>query len=539
MALKRCIVFIVFTFLTLVETVGYTYYVISPERQLGAWECNEDSGFYLDINDETITYTDKKTGRYIIFPVISQCIEAVSSNDKFEGVFKIGAPVAQTMPVNEINTKLYENILFWQNYSGLKDPEYGYIFFFTNMKKMLLFNEDIDPDDCFALNSENEIEYFRGVFSCIYSYSINDFSSMYFFNDFSFLDLIPIYQNKASDAVFHRISTIAPFKEIFEKRFGKLHDPSPDGYWYEGKAGNDDYYLDIDTTTITYTDVNSGEYVVYPYEEFSEYSSDGYLITSIKLGSATERTIPLIRTYPEGGFLGMLQSHSETGEPVYYTCTVDSKNMIFCWFSGRQSKYGKYITYTKILTEKELPPVEPEEPEEVEELESSDSTDAEESQSPIVKNKVNKTKNDVLKNISAKLHEWLKIFTEKLSDLMKFLSELSAIYLIILYLITVNIVEFIMFGVDKYRSQYSKSKDKSHGNKCKDNSQQSKWRIRETSLILIATIGGSIGAILGMFIFHHKSQKEKFQLGLPMILLLQIMCLMCGIMIWVVLTKLN
>ncbi len=49
-----------------------------------------------------------------------------------------------------------------------------------------------------------------------------------------------------------------------------------------------------------------------------------------------------------------------------------------------------------------------------------------------------------------------------------------------------------------------------------------RWRIRESTLFLIAFVGGSIGAILGMRIFHHKTKHWYFVYGIPLILLIQI-----------------
>lgn len=74
----------------------------------------------------------------------------------------------------------------------------------------------------------------------------------------------------------------------------------------------------------------------------------------------------------------------------------------------------------------------------------------------------------------------------------------------IIYLIIVNLVAFALYGADK-----SKAK---HG----------KWRISEKTLIGIAVIGGSVGAILGMYVFHHKTRHWYFRYGLPVILVLQI-----------------
>lgn len=75
---------------------------------------------------------------------------------------------------------------------------------------------------------------------------------------------------------------------------------------------------------------------------------------------------------------------------------------------------------------------------------------------------------------------------------------------VIIYLAAVNIITFIMFGADKARA-------------VKD-----KWRISEAALILAALLGGSIGALAGMRIFHHKTKHRKFTIGIPVILALQI-----------------
>lgn len=72
------------------------------------------------------------------------------------------------------------------------------------------------------------------------------------------------------------------------------------------------------------------------------------------------------------------------------------------------------------------------------------------------------------------------------------------------YLVVINIATFIAYGVDK-----SKSKKK-------------KWRISEKTLILLAVVGGSIGAILSMNIFRHKTKHLKFSIGVPVILVLHI-----------------
>lgn len=75
---------------------------------------------------------------------------------------------------------------------------------------------------------------------------------------------------------------------------------------------------------------------------------------------------------------------------------------------------------------------------------------------------------------------------------------------VIIYLAAVNIITFIMFGADKARAV------------------KGKWRISEAALILAALLGGSIGALAGMRIFHHKTRHRKFTIGIPVILVLQV-----------------
>ena len=61
-----------------------------------------------------------------------------------------------------------------------------------------------------------------------------------------------------------------------------------------------------------------------------------------------------------------------------------------------------------------------------------------------------------------------------------------------------------VYGIDKWKAK------------------QGSWRISEATLLLLAVIGGSIGALLGMQVWHHKTMHKKFKYGLPLILLSQI-----------------
>ena len=73
-----------------------------------------------------------------------------------------------------------------------------------------------------------------------------------------------------------------------------------------------------------------------------------------------------------------------------------------------------------------------------------------------------------------------------------------------IYLAAVNVVTFFMYGIDKLKAK------------------RSKWRISEAALLWMAVIGGSIGAWMGIKIWHHKTMHKKFKYGVPAIIILQI-----------------
>ena len=76
--------------------------------------------------------------------------------------------------------------------------------------------------------------------------------------------------------------------------------------------------------------------------------------------------------------------------------------------------------------------------------------------------------------------------------------------IIIYYLLVINAVAFFVYGIDKLKAS------------------KGWWRIPESTLLLLAIIGGSVGAWLGMKAWHHKTMHRKFQYGLPVIFLLQL-----------------
>lgn len=64
-----------------------------------------------------------------------------------------------------------------------------------------------------------------------------------------------------------------------------------------------------------------------------------------------------------------------------------------------------------------------------------------------------------------------------------------------LYLIAINVITFVVYGIDKIKA-------KEHW-----------WRISEATLLLLAAFGGSLGAWAGMYVFHHKTKHKKFKWG--------------------------
>ena len=72
------------------------------------------------------------------------------------------------------------------------------------------------------------------------------------------------------------------------------------------------------------------------------------------------------------------------------------------------------------------------------------------------------------------------------------------------YLLAVNALTFLLYGMDKYKAK------------------KGRWRISEATLLLMAVIGGSIGAWVGMRLWHHKTKHKKFKYGIPVIIILQV-----------------
>lgn len=71
------------------------------------------------------------------------------------------------------------------------------------------------------------------------------------------------------------------------------------------------------------------------------------------------------------------------------------------------------------------------------------------------------------------------------------------------YLLIINALGFLLMLVDKWKAK------------------KNRWRVRESTLLLIAALGGSVGSLAGMYLFRHKTRHLKFTLGIPLILAAQ------------------
>ena len=82
---------------------------------------------------------------------------------------------------------------------------------------------------------------------------------------------------------------------------------------------------------------------------------------------------------------------------------------------------------------------------------------------------------------------------------------MSFTQVVIIYLIIINIAGFLIMGFDKHKAKMGDR------------------RIPENTLFGFTVLGGGIGTIAGMYVFHHKTKKMKFKIGMPLILVLEIL----------------
>lgn len=88
---------------------------------------------------------------------------------------------------------------------------------------------------------------------------------------------------------------------------------------------------------------------------------------------------------------------------------------------------------------------------------------------------------------------------------------MTVFQVILYYLITMNVLGFLFMGLDKW-----KAKNRA-------------WRIPEATLLLIAALGGAVGSMIGMHLFHHKTRHWYFLYGIPVMLVIHILL---GLFVW-------
>ena len=82
---------------------------------------------------------------------------------------------------------------------------------------------------------------------------------------------------------------------------------------------------------------------------------------------------------------------------------------------------------------------------------------------------------------------------------------MSLVQLFIIYLVIINFLGFIIMGIDKLKAK------------------RGSRRIPENTLFMFTILGGGVGTILGMYIFRHKTKKKKFTVGMPIILIIEVL----------------
>ena len=81
---------------------------------------------------------------------------------------------------------------------------------------------------------------------------------------------------------------------------------------------------------------------------------------------------------------------------------------------------------------------------------------------------------------------------------------MNGLKFLLIYIIIMNVVGFFIMGIDKRKAE------------------KHAWRISEKTLFLVSLIGGSIGTLLGMYVFRHKTKHWYFVIGMPLILIVHI-----------------
>ena len=84
-------------------------------------------------------------------------------------------------------------------------------------------------------------------------------------------------------------------------------------------------------------------------------------------------------------------------------------------------------------------------------------------------------------------------------------------HITVISILAINLLTFLLYGIDKWKAK------------------RARWRIPESVLLGMAAVGGSVGAWLGMRVWHHKTQHKKFRYGVPAILVAQVVLLVWAV----------
>lgn len=95
----------------------------------------------------------------------------------------------------------------------------------------------------------------------------------------------------------------------------------------------------------------------------------------------------------------------------------------------------------------------------------------------------------------------------KIKNRMEIINNIFSIKNVVIYLLAINVITFLIMLIDKKKAE------------------KGRWRIKESTLLTLALLGGSIGEMLGMYVFRHKTKKPRFFIGVPVMLVLQIILL--------------
>ena len=89
---------------------------------------------------------------------------------------------------------------------------------------------------------------------------------------------------------------------------------------------------------------------------------------------------------------------------------------------------------------------------------------------------------------------------------------MTAMWILLIIYIVMSVIAFAAFGLDKYKAKTDR------------------WRTKEKTLFLFAILGGGVGAFLGMQVFRHKTKHTQFVIGIPLIMIVQL--ILIGWIIW-------